>query len=134
MAKTFTLVLKDGVEVKNIEELRENFDLEKIVEYFKSGELVEWLENMFYDDEAEAISEIDSDDKNLTQKICAALDVECDEDLEFTQRIREKKAILTEKTDDQTIIDNATNTALDQKAAYGLQKDLSLRRIVQCSN
>ena len=115
MAKTFTLVLKDGVEVKNIEELRENFDLEKIVEYFKSGELVEWLENMFYDDEAEAISEIDSDDKNLTQKICAALDVECDEDLEFTQRIREKKAILTEKTDDQTIIDNATNTALDQK-------------------
>ena len=92
--KAFNLVLKDGVEVKTIEELRENFDLEKIVEYFKSGELVEWLENLFYDDEVEKIEDISPDDRNLSQKICVALGVESDEDLEFTQRIREKKKIL----------------------------------------
>lgn len=112
--KTFALELKDGIEVKTIEELRENFDLEKVVEYFKDGRLLEWLEDHFYDDEAEAIESIEVDDKNTPQKICAALNVECDEDLEFTQRIREKKAILSEKIDDQTIIDNATTTALNQ--------------------
>lgn len=112
--KTFSLVLKNDVRVKTIEELRENFDLEKAVEYFKSGELLEWLEDRFYDDEAEKIENISADDRNLSQKICAALNVECDEDSEFTQRVREKKKILAEKTDDENIIDNAMTTALNQ--------------------
>ena len=112
--KTFGLVLKDGVEVKTLEDLRENFDLEKAVEYFKSGELLEWLEDRFYDDEAEKIENISPNDKNLSQKLCAALGVECDEDVEFIQRVREKKKILAEKTDDENIIDNATTTALNQ--------------------
>jgi len=111
--KTFALEM-NGVEVKTLEELRENFNLEEAVEYFKSGELVDWLADRFYDDEADAIENISADDKNLSQKICAALDVECDEDLEFTQRVREKKKILAEKTDDENIIDNATTTALNQ--------------------
>ena len=113
--KMFTLTLKDDVEVRTLEELRENFDLEKVVEYFKSGELLEWLEDRFYDDESEAIENIDADDRNLTAKICAALDVECDDDLEFMQRLREKKAILAEMTDDENIIDNAASTALNQE-------------------
>ena len=112
--KTFGLVLKDGVEVKTLEDLRENFDLEKAIEYFKSGELLEWLEDRFYDDEAEKIENISPNDKNLSQKLCVALDVECDEDVEFIQRVREKKKILAEKTDDENIIDNATTTALNQ--------------------
>lgn len=47
-------------------------------------------------------------------KICAALNVECDENLEFTKRIREKKTFLMEKTNDESIIDNAITTALNQ--------------------
>ena len=112
--KVFTLTLKDGVEVRTLEELRNNFDLEKIVEYFKNGELLSWLEDRFYDDEAEAIENIDADDRNLTAKICVALDVECDVDLDFMHRLREKKSILAEMTDDDAIIDNAAATALDQ--------------------
>lgn len=111
----FKLKLKDGVEVSTIEELRDNFDLERVVEYFKSGELLTWLEDRFYDDEADAISEIDSADRNLTAKICAALNVECDDNLEFMQRVREKKNYLVEHTDDTKIIDNADKTALNQE-------------------
>lgn len=111
----FKLKLKDGAEVSTLEELRDNFDLELVVEYFKKGELLEWLEDRFYDDEADAISEIEANDKNLTAKICAALNVECDDNLEFIQRVREKKSILREKTDDETIIDNAVSTALNQE-------------------
>lgn len=110
---TFALVM-NGVEVKTLEDLRANFDLEQAVGYFKSGELLDWLADRFYDDEAEAIENISADDKNLTQKICAALGVECDDDLEFTQRLREKKKILASKTDDENIIDNAAITALNQ--------------------
>lgn len=111
----FKLKLKDGAEVSTLEELRDNFDLEQVVEYFKSGELLTWLEDRFYDDEADAINEIDANDGNLTAKICAALNVECDDNLEFMQRIREKKSILSDKTDDETIIDNAVSTALNQE-------------------
>lgn len=111
----FKLKLKDGVEVSTLEELRENFDLERVVEYFKSGDLLTWLEDRFYDDEADAISETDASDRNLTAKICAALNVECDDNLEFMRRVREKKSILSEKTDDQSIIDNADKTALNQE-------------------
>ena len=111
----FKLKLKDGAEVSTLEELRENFDLEAVVEYFNSGDLLKWLEDRFYDDEADAISEIDRDDRNLTAKICAALNVECDDNLEFMRRVREKKSILEDKTDDQNIIDNAVSTALNQE-------------------
>ena len=111
----FKLKLKDGAEVSTLEELRDNFDLEAIVGYFKSGDLLTWLEDRFYDDEADAISEIDAEDRNLTAKICAALNVECDDNLEFIQRVREKKNYLIEKTDDETIIDNAVSTALNQE-------------------
>ena len=114
MAKKTFAIEMNGIEIKTLEDLRKNFDLEKAVTYFKTGELLNWLEDRFYDDEAEKIENISADDKNLSQKICAALDVECDEDLEFTQRVREKKIFLEEKTDDQNIIDNATTTALNQ--------------------
>ena len=112
--KTFSLVLKDGIEVKTLEDLREFFDLEKVVEYFKSGELAEWLADRFYDDEADAIENISADDRNLSQKICIALGVESDDDVEFIQRLREKKKFLMEKTDDENIIENAATTALNQ--------------------
>ncbi len=112
--KTFSLILKNDFEVKTLEDLRENFDLEKAVKYFKSGELLQWLEDRFYDDEAEALENISANDKNLSQKLCAALGVECDDDLEFIRRIREKKKFLMEKTDDENIIDNAVITALNQ--------------------
>ncbi|MBR4641415.1 MAG: flagellar motor switch protein FliN [Selenomonadaceae bacterium] len=110
----FKLKLKDGATVSTIEELRENFDLEKVVDCFHSGELLQWLKERFYDDEAEAIENID-DDTNLIAKICTALNVECEEDLEFTQRLREKKALLAEMTDDENFIDNAASTALNQE-------------------
>ena len=95
--KKFTLKMKDDIEVRTLEELREHFDLESAVEYFKEGKLLEWLEDRYYDDEAEAIEAISADDENLSTKICAALGVECDDDVEFIKRVREKKSILAEK-------------------------------------
>ena len=115
MAKKMFPLEMNGVEVRTLDDLRNNFDLEAVVGYFKTGELLTWLEDRFYDDEADAIAEIDIDDSNAATKICAALKVECDTNLEFTQRIREKRAALAELTDDENILDNAAATALNQE-------------------
>ena len=48
----FALELKDGQEARSMEELREYFDLRKIIGYLHDGRLVEWLEDRFYQDEA----------------------------------------------------------------------------------
>ena len=68
----FALEMKDGAKVRsNLEELRENFDLEKAVGYFLSGKLAEWLEDRYYEEEAEALDAIDKDAPDLREKLCA---------------------------------------------------------------
>ena len=39
----FALEMKDGIQVRNLEDLRDNFDLEKTVGYFLDGKLITWL-------------------------------------------------------------------------------------------
>ena len=41
--------MKDGAEVRNIEDLREHFDIDVVVGYFLDGRLFRWLENFYYD-------------------------------------------------------------------------------------
>ncbi|GIW48838.1 MAG: hypothetical protein KatS3mg079_314 [Caloramator sp.] len=49
----FPLEIKDGVKVRTIEELRENFDLEKSDMYFINSKLAIWLIDRGYNEEAE---------------------------------------------------------------------------------
>ena len=116
----FALEMAGGVKVRsNLEELREHFDLEKAVGYFLSGKLVEWLEDRYYDAEAEQIKSIGKEASDLKQKLCAALgvayDAEQDVDVEQIERLNEKKAILRQKTDDENIIAHAGQTAFTQE-------------------
>lgn len=116
----FALEMADGAKVRgSIEELREHFDLEKAVGYFLSGKLVEWLEDRFYEDEAEAVEAIDKDAADLRERLCEALGVpyegDLDLDVEALERLNEKKAILRQKTGDEDIISHAEQTALNQE-------------------
>lgn len=116
----FALEMKDGVKVRsNLEELRENFDLEKAVGYFLSGKLTEWLEDRYYEDEVEKLEAIDKDAPDLRARLCEALGVECEDeaelDVEQLARLNEKKAVLRQKTSDESIIANADKTALTQE-------------------
>lgn len=116
----FALEMKDGAKVRNsLEELREHFDLEKAVGYFLSGKLTEWLEDRYYEDEAEALDAIDKDAPDLRARLCEALGVECEDDealdVGALERLNEKKAVLRQKTSDESIIANADKTALTQE-------------------
>lgn len=72
----FPLVMKNGAEVRNIEDLRGNFDLESIAEYFSSGKLEKWLENNYYDDILEEVRELDSESEDFGRQLSEALGVE----------------------------------------------------------
>ena len=116
----FALEMADGAKVRgSIEELREHFDLEKAVGYFLSGKLLEWLEDRFYEDEAEAIEAIDKDASDLRERLCEALGVpyegDSELDVEALERLNEKKAILRQKTGDEEIIAHAAQTAFNQE-------------------
>lgn len=41
----FALTMKDGTKVRTLNELREHFDLERVIGYFLDGRLQKWLED-----------------------------------------------------------------------------------------
>ena len=58
----FPLEMKDGIQVRNIYELKENFDIEDIVGYFLDGKLKKWLDARWYEEESEEVSKLDVSD------------------------------------------------------------------------
>lgn len=48
----------DGKSIRSIEELRDNFSIEDVLEHFKNGLLGRWLEVRGYSDEMEAVSKL----------------------------------------------------------------------------
>ena len=107
----FALDFGDGISIQTMEELRENFSLKKVMEYFKSRRLVNWLEDRFYSDEADAIRAIKPpNDPNAPQKICAALGVDYSEyaeeldDPETVAWRAERRERLKKFTDNEKIL------------------------------
>ena len=65
----FALKMKDGAEVRNIEDLREHFDIDVVVGYFLDGRLLTWLGNFYYDTEADLVEKLDKNDGQLKKKL-----------------------------------------------------------------
>lgn len=120
MAKKIRFPLKmNGADVRTIEELKENFDLESVLGYFANGKLVTWLKDRYYDNEAMAVEALNVDDKDLNQKLMSILGVSIDSeieeiDMEAIQRRNEKLMLLRQITDDKEIIDNVDCVAFNQ--------------------
>ena len=105
----------NGVQVRDIETLKANFDMEKVLEYFRSGELAAWLEARYYEDEAEAIAALDASDGELSQKLCAIFGMEPPVDAAAQAEREERIARLRQYTDDEEIIRNVDSVAFDQE-------------------
>ena len=101
----FPLEMDNGIEVRSLEELRNNFSLPRVLTYVYSSKLVIWLRDRYANDIADAVEHLDMDDKELPMKICELFGVVYDKqihiDMEKIEERNRKLNILKEYTSDK---------------------------------
>lgn len=131
MAKVkIPLEVANGFMARNMEELKENFDIKKIVGHLLDGKLHKWLEDRYYDEELDAIEKLSKTDERLADKLCKIFGVEQDTsdiDIEAISKTNEKLAVIRGYTDDDKLIDQVDHIArnqqdLDELVKYGEKK------------
>ena len=130
----FPLEMKNGVQARNLADLQNNFDIEKIIGYFLDGRLKSWLEARYYEEEAEAIENIDKNASDLAKQLCEVFGVECDEvsiDPEEIERRNIRITKLKQITSDEEIIKNVDSVAFNQEELADLY-DLGKEKIYLC--
>lgn len=70
------LVMADDVAVTDLQSLKEHFDWEKAFQYYKTGDLLEWLRRLYLDEEADALEQLDSRSADFPKEFCAIFGVE----------------------------------------------------------
>lgn len=128
MAKVkFPLEMANGVYARTLEELKQNFDIKKVMSYFLDGRLKTWLEDRYYDVEAEKIGILNSNDEDLAQKLCEVFEqdfsLENDIDAGQVQIENERVEKLKQYTDDEEIIKNVNSVAFNQEELVELYKE-----------
>lgn len=120
----FPLEMQNGIEVRNLEELKENFSLERILFYLTDGKLETWLRDRYEDGIADAISGLDRADNEFKRKICELFEVEYVPEEEVNlERIEERKRkldLLKEYTEDEQYVKVIDQTAFEQDELYDL--------------
>lgn len=120
----FPLEMKNGVQVRTIEELRTNFDMEKIMEYMLDGKLVTWLNDRYYVAQADELSKIDVHDSDIKQSLCRILDISLEIEDEIDVEEIENRKLRLEKlkkySDNEEIWENVNRVAFDQEELAGL--------------
>ena len=130
----FPLEMKNGVQARNLADLQNNFDIEKIIGYFLDGRLKSWLEARYYEEEAEAIENIDKNASDLAKQLCEVFGVEYDEisiDPEEIERRNTRITKLKQITSDEEIIKNVDLVAFNQEELADLY-DLGKEKIYLC--
>lgn len=120
----FPLEMKDGIEVRNLEELKENFSLERILFYLTDGKLETWLRDRYEDGLADAIAGLEREDKELNRKICEIFEVEYvpegEADLEKVAERKRKMGLLKDYTEDEQYEKVIDQIAFEQDELYDL--------------
>ena len=113
----YPLEMSDGTQVRSLDELKEHFDLEAVLSYYKSGKLLTWLKDRYEEDEAEAVSTLDENAPDFQKQLCAVFGVEFqgeEMDLEEIQLRQERLKRLRQFTDEEVYIDHIDQVAFDQ--------------------
>ncbi|MCM1023619.1 MAG: leucine-rich repeat domain-containing protein [Prevotella sp.] len=115
----FPLDMGNEIYVRTLDELRENYNSEKVTEYFLNGRLAVWLSDRYYEEETAQVRELTEQDSkdNLAAKLGKIFGVEiADEvDVELLEIRREKLEKLRLITSDDNILDNADSVAFTQE-------------------
>lgn len=131
----FPLEMDNGVEVRSMEELRNNFSLSRVLEYVQNEKLVIWLRDRYENTIADEIAELDKTDSELPKKVSAIFDVPYDEksedDLKQAVERAERIKRLKELSDEKKFVDEIDKVAFDQDELYDLL-DEEVKEIYLC--
>lgn len=114
----FPLEMSNGEQVRTLDELKENFDIESVVGYFNDGRLLNWLQARYYDEEADKISALSKDDPQLQKKLCDIFGVESkDEEINVEEIANRQERLnrLKQYTDDKEILERVDLVAFNQE-------------------
>lgn len=114
----FALELNDNKNIMTMADLRDNFDLKKLVDCVNDGKLERWLHERFYSDEADAIENLDVNDVNFFRELCEILGVDYEKYAEQAEILAWRIARLERLkkiTDDVEILQKVDDVAFDQE-------------------
>lgn len=137
MAKVkIPLIMKNGEKAKDMESLREHFDVQAVVGYFLDGKLSKWLDDRYYEEEAEAVAQLEKDDPQLASKLCSIFGVEYTggDEMGTEEIMRRKKRLarLRQLTEDEEILRNIDSVAFNQEELAELY-DRGVETIYLCA-
>ena len=126
----FPLEMKDGYKVRTMEELHTHSDVESIIEYFFNGKLRNWLKDRHYEEEVNAIDELEISNDNLIERIYSILHLKKvnDDNTNKVEKIirREKiRSQINKYTDDEEILNNIDCVATSQEELESILKEKS---------
>ena len=120
----FPLEMENGIEVRSMEELRDNFSISRVLGYLQEGRLVIWLRDRYADDIADAVERLDLQDEELGKKLCEVFDVLYDEntenELEKAAERAQRILLLKNYTEDKQYEAVIDKVAFDQDELYDL--------------
>lgn len=122
----FPLNLADGTQARSLDELKEHFDLESVLSYYKSGKLLTWLRDRYIETEADAVEALDEGAPDFQQRLCAIFGAEFSGagiDMEEIIRRQERMKKLRQFTDEDEFIQNIDFVAFDQEELADLLDD-----------
>lgn len=133
----FPLEMDNGIEVRSIEELRDNFSLARVLAYYKNGKLAIWLRDRYANDLADAIEAVNPSEQNLAKKLSEIFDIPYDEKIETELKKaaekEERLKRLKQFTQEQSFIDHIDFVAFDQDELYDLL-DEDTEKIYLCGD
>ena len=115
------LEMADGVKVRTLDELKDNWSLEKVVENYLNGRLATWLNDRYYTELAEQVSALAEvqDNTALQKELCRIFDVDFEDeediDVDAVSERNRKLEALRQYTADDTIFKNVDIVAFDQE-------------------
>ena len=120
MAKTIKFNLKcDNASIRTLDDLREHFCIQDILDYYKNGLLARWLNVHGYVDELGKINNLQSTtDEDLIVQISSILNVECNENV-----VKESLAIIEYEKESNEI---------HRKYAEGLENENAFLKVYRC--
>ncbi len=126
-------LILNGVEVRDLENLRENFNIETLTEYFADGKLVNWLRARYYEDEAEKVAELVKGAPEFINKLCEIFEVEPPVDEREINWRNERLEKLKNFTNDENILAKVDDVAFNQEELGDLL-DENISEIYLCGN